>query len=131
MVNIDAMTHEELKAFVRAGGLLHAAEPEGAQDQPEAIDVERVRVVTVGDAFEIEIDPAALSSWRFVSIAARTQNPDARPGEKMAAAVEFVEFVFGDKLPAALDYLGGADVASVSDVLKLASDVIEAAGLKN
>lgn len=128
MVNIDAMSADELRAFVKSGGLLQVAaeSPQPiAELEPQPLPVE------VGDGFKIAVDPERLQSWRAATLSAKLQDSRLTDGEKLPYIVEFVEFAFGDCFGDILDYLGGADVATVPQVIALLAEAIEAAGAKN
>jgi hypothetical protein len=58
---------------------------------------------------------------------AKAQDPDKTDAERLPALVELAEYILGDSMGAALDYLGGPDVANVADVAKLAFDIVTAA----
>lgn len=128
MRDIEKMTKAELVDFIKSGGMLQPVESEPAEDAaPELFDAGAVRAVTVADRFTVDIDPQRLTSWRFVSLMAKTQDPDKSDIERLPALVALAEYILGDAMPQALDYLGGPDAASVADVAKLAMDIVTAA----
>lgn len=128
MRDIEKMTKAELVDFIKSGGMLQPVEDAPAKDEaPELFDAGAVRAVTVADRFTVDIDPKKLTSWRFVSLMAKAQDPDKTDAERLPALVELAEYILGDSMGAALDYLGGPDVANVADVAKLAFDIVTAA----
>lgn len=132
MRDIEKMTKAELVDFIKSGGMLQPVEDEPEWDNddpaPELFAAPMaVRTVTVADTFKVDIDPKRLTSWRFVSLMAKAQDPDKSDAERLPALVELAEYILGDSMGAALDYLGGPDVANVADVAKLAFDIVTAA----
>lgn len=128
MRDIEKMTKAELVDFIKSGGMLQPVEDEPKEDAaPELFDAGAVRAVTVADRFTVDIDPKKLTSWRFVSLMAKAQDPDKTDAERLPALVELAEYILGDSMGEALDYLGGPDVANVADVAKLAFDIVTAA----
>lgn len=132
MRDIEKMTKAELVEFIKSGGMLQPVEDEQAAAREVFDPAHAVRTVTVAGSFDVDIDPARLTSWRFVSLMAKAQDETKTDTQKLPVMVELAEFILGDSMPAALEYLGGADAASVADVAKLAVDIVTAAAeLKN
>lgn len=127
MVNIDSMTKKELVAFIKSGGVLQYADAQPIAELEESQPLP----VEVADGFKITVDPDRLQSWKAASLSAKLQDSRLSDGEKLPYIVEFVEFAFGDCFDEILEHLGGADVATVPQVVALLAEAIEAAGAKN
>lgn len=103
-----------------------APKPEPAPEpEPAATATGDVRHVVVR-GIPLDVDVRRVRTWRGMELMAASQDPEASDERRLAAAVKFDRFVFGDaQMRAIVDALGGdeaADAADVSDVMREAME---------
>lgn len=131
MINLDTMSAEELRAFVKSGGLIYAQQDEEPAIEQVQIPPKTGEPVTLSCGLTVTVDVTKLQTWRAAKLISRMSDERLSDAQKMPYVFEFYEYVMGDGFEQLIDYLGGEEVATYNDVQKLVAEAIEAAGAKN
>ena len=80
------------------------------------------------NGLSIEIDEAKASDWHMFSILRRSEG--ASQYEQVSLMFEAIEYMTDQTEESIVEHLGG-ETAQVADVIKMASEIVKAATVKN